>query len=106
MRRGNRIVVSGTTATHGVRALGGADVAAQLHVAIDKLEGVLRSLGSSLNDVVRTRIYLSKLDDWEMAARVHGQRFAEVLPANTMVQAKLIGDEYLVELEAEAELAQ
>ena len=105
VRVGNRIIVSGTTATHGTRALGGSDVAAQLHVAIDKLEGVLRTLGSSLADVVRTRIYLSKLDDWEAAARVHGQRFTEVLPANTMVQAKLIGNDYLVELEAEAELA-
>lgn len=105
VRVGNRILVSGTTATHGERALGGTDVAAQLHVAIDKLAGVLRSLGSSLEDVVRTRIYLRHVDDWEAAARVHGQRFAAVLPANTMVQAELVGDAYLVELEAEAEIA-
>ena len=105
VRKGNRIVVSGTTATHEGRALGGSDVAAQLHVAIDKLEGTLRTLGASLDDVVRTRVYLRNVEDWEAAARVHGQRFAAVLPANTMVQAQLVGNEYLVELEAEAELA-
>lgn len=105
LRKGNRIVVSGTTATHGDKAFGGADVAAQLHVAIDKLEGTLRTLGGSLEDVVRTRIYLRSVDDWEAAARAHGQRFASVMPTNTMVQAQLVGEEYLVELEAEAELS-
>ncbi len=104
VRKGKRIFVSGTTATHGDRALGGQDVAAQLHVAIDKLEGTLRTLGGSLENVVRTRIYLKHVDDWEAAARAHGQRFGSVMPANTMVQARLVGEEYLVELEAEAEL--
>lgn len=102
VRTGNRVLVSGTTATHRDRAVGGRDVAAQMHYVIDKISGSLRSLGSSLDDVVRTRIYVRDAADWEAAARVHGSRFQDVLPANTLVQAQLVGDEYLVEMEAEA----
>lgn len=101
VRQGDRIFVSGTTATHRDRPVGGDDAAAQLHVIIDKLEGVLQSLGSRLEDVVRTRIYLKRLEDWEAVARAHGARFGNIRPANTLVQANLVGD-YLVELEAEA----
>jgi enamine deaminase RidA (YjgF/YER057c/UK114 family) len=82
--------------------VGGADAATQLHFVIDKIEGALHSLGARLEDVVRTRIFLKRLDDWESVARAHGHRFREIQPANTMVQADLIGDEYLVEMEAEA----
>lgn len=102
VRVGDRILVSGTTSTHGDRVIGGADVAAQLHFVIDKIEGVLQSLDSSLDDVVRTRIYIRNLADWEVVARVHAMRFAGIRPANTLVQANLVGDEYLVEMEAEA----
>jgi aryl-alcohol dehydrogenase-like predicted oxidoreductase/enamine deaminase RidA (YjgF/YER057c/UK114 family) len=105
MRTGDRITVSGTTATHGTHAIGGADVAAQTHFIIDKIEGALQSLGSSLEDVVRTRIYVRNIADWEAAARAHGERFRDILPANTLVQARLVGDEYLVEMEAEAVVA-
>jgi enamine deaminase RidA (YjgF/YER057c/UK114 family) len=101
VRQGDRIFVSGTTATHRDRPVGGDDAAAQLHVIIDKLEGVLQSLGSRLEDVVRTRIYLKRLADWEAVTRAHGARFGNIRPANTLVQANLVGD-YLVELEAEA----
>ena len=102
VRRGERIWVSGTTATHGDRALGGADAAAQAHFVIDKIEGALQSLGGRLEDVVRTRVYIQDLADWEAVARVHGERFRENPPANTLVQAGLVGDEYLIEMEAEA----
>jgi aryl-alcohol dehydrogenase-like predicted oxidoreductase/enamine deaminase RidA (YjgF/YER057c/UK114 family) len=102
VRHGDRILVSGTTATHGERLIGGADAAAQLHFVIDKVEGALQSLGSRLEDVVRTRLYVRNLSDWEAAARAHGTRFGEILPANTLVQAQLVGEEYLVELEVEA----
>lgn len=102
MRVGKRITISGTSATHGNRAIGGNDVAAQTHFIIDKIEGALQSLGSKLEDVVRTRIYVRHIADWEAAARAHGERFRDILPANTLVQAQLVGDEYLVELEAEA----
>ena len=102
VRVGDRILISGTTATHGERVIGGTDAAAQTHFVIDKLAGALESLGGRLEDVVRTRVYVSDVAHWEPVARAHGQRFAGIQPANTMVGARLIGDEYLVEIEAEA----
>ncbi len=102
VRRGDRILVSGTTATHRDRVVGGDDPAAQAHFVLDKIEGALRSLGASLEDVVRTRVYVRDLADWEPVARAHGERFRDVRPANTLVQAGLVGDRYRVEMEAEA----
>ena len=102
VRQGDRIHVSGTTATHGDRLIGGDDPAAQTHFIIDKIEGAIESLGGSLADVIRTRIYIHDPDVWEPVSRAHGLRFAETRPANTLVHAGLIGDGYLVEIEAEA----
>jgi aryl-alcohol dehydrogenase-like predicted oxidoreductase/enamine deaminase RidA (YjgF/YER057c/UK114 family) len=103
-RVGSRIHVSGTTATHRDRVIGGADPAAQTHAVVDKIAGALQSLGGRLEDVVRTRIFLADLAHWEAVSRAHGERFGAIAPANTLVEARLIGDEYLVEIEAEAEL--
>ena len=100
-----RILVSGTTATHGDFSVGAGDPIAQTHFVIDKIESALNSLGAQLRDVVRTRIYVSDEADCEAIARVHGERFAEIRPANTLVVAKLIGSQYLVEIEAEAVLS-
>jgi aryl-alcohol dehydrogenase-like predicted oxidoreductase/enamine deaminase RidA (YjgF/YER057c/UK114 family) len=105
VRQGNHISVSGTTATMGDRVIGGRDPTAQAHFAIDKVEGALQSLGATLGDVVRTRVYVRDIADWEAVARAHGTRFAMIQPANTLVQATLVGDDYLVEIEADAELA-
>jgi aryl-alcohol dehydrogenase-like predicted oxidoreductase/enamine deaminase RidA (YjgF/YER057c/UK114 family) len=102
VRRGSHVWISGTTATLGSRAIGGADPAAQTHFVIDKIEGALQSLGGSLEDVVRTRVYVPDVGGWEPIARAHGERFRKILPANTLVHAGLVGDEYLVEIEAEA----
>lgn len=102
VRKGNRILVSGTTATHGKRCIGGHDPAAQTHFVIDKIEGAIQSLGGTLEDVVRTRVYVQNMEQWEPISRVHGQRFGHIQPANTLIRADLIGDEYLVEIEAEA----
>ncbi len=102
VRVGDRILVSGTTATHGDRVIGGSDPMSQTHFIIDKIEGALRSLGGRLEDVVRTRIFVRDLNDWEPVARAHGQRFASIRPANTLVEARLVGDDYRVEIEAEA----
>ncbi|HEX9582413.1 MAG TPA: aldo/keto reductase [Gemmatimonadales bacterium] len=104
-RMGGRILVSGTTATHGDRLIGGRDPAAQTHFVIDKIAGAIQSLGGRLDHVVRTRVYVRDIADWEPVARAHGERFAGILPANTLVQAQLVGDEYLVEMEAEAVVA-
>ena len=103
VRYGNQIYISGTTATdeHG-QVVGPGDVAAQARYIIDKFERTLHQLGSSLDDVVRTRMYLRHIDQWEPAARVHGERFGAIRPANTLVQALLVGEEYLVEMEADA----
>ena len=101
-RHGSRILVSGTTATHRNQVIGGSDPTAQTHFAIDKIEGAIQSLGGRLEDVVRTRIFVSNIRDWEAVSHAHGQRFREILPANTLVEAKLVGEEYLVEIEAEA----
>jgi len=102
VRRGDRILISGTTATHGDRIIGGDDPASQTNFVIDKIEGALQSLGARLEDVVRTRIYIKNMSYWEPVARVHGRRFRDILPANTLVSADIIGSEYLVEMEAEA----
>jgi aryl-alcohol dehydrogenase-like predicted oxidoreductase/enamine deaminase RidA (YjgF/YER057c/UK114 family) len=104
VRRGHRVTVSGTTATLGHRVIGGTDPAAQTHFAIDKIEGALQSLGASLSDVVRTRLFVRRIEDWEAVARAHGARFGAIRPANTLVAASLVGDEYLVEIEADAEV--
>jgi len=106
VRRGRRVLVSGTTATHRDRPIGGASPASQTHFVIDKIEGALQSLGARLDDVVRTRVFVRELADWEAVARAHGERFARVRPANTLVQAGLIGSGYRVEIEAEAELGE
>ncbi|MEQ8362939.1 MAG: aldo/keto reductase [Cyclobacteriaceae bacterium] len=102
IKKGNRILVSGTTATHGNKAIGGNDPAAQTHFVIDKIEGALQSLGGTLEQVVRTRIFVRHVNDWEPVSRAHGERFKTIQPANTLVRAEIIGDEYLIEMEAEA----
>ena len=98
----DRIVVSGTTATYGDLTIGGDDASAQTYFIIDKIEAAINSLGGSLKDVIRTRIFIKNLSEWELVAKAHGERFKDIMPANTLVQARLIGDDYLVEIEAEA----
>ena len=103
VRIGNRILVSGTTATGtNGETVGVGDVGAQTEFILQKIETAVSQLGGTMNDIVRTRIYLRNVDDWEPAARVHGQWFGDILPANTLVEANLVGDDYLVEIEAEA----
>lgn len=82
--------------------IGGKDAAAQTYFIIDKIEGAIESLGGRLEDVVRTRIFVNNINDWEPVARAHGDRFHGINPANTLVEAKLVGEGYLVEIEAEA----
>ncbi|MEQ9443194.1 MAG: aldo/keto reductase [Cyclobacteriaceae bacterium] len=105
VRSGDRILVSGTTATHGNQQIGGNDPAAQTHFVIDKIQGAIESLGGTLEDVDRTRIFVRNINDWEAVARAHGERFAHIQPANTLVQAPLVGEEYLIEMEAEARVS-
>ncbi|MFZ4651540.1 MAG: aldo/keto reductase [Rubrivivax sp.] len=106
VRVGDRIVVSGTTATHGSgRLIGAGDAAAQATYILDKIAASLAAVGGRLEDVVRTRVYLTDLDDWRAVCEVHGRYFGEIRPANTLLQvAGLIGAGYKVEIEAEAQL--
>jgi len=59
-------------------------------------------LGGKLEDVVRTRVFINNINDWESVARAHGERFNDIQPANTLVEARLVGEGYLVEIEADA----
>ena len=100
---GDRILVSGTTATHG----GGevvckGDPRGQTVYILDKIAASLSALGGSLDDVVRTRIFLRDVSQWEPVSRVHGRYFGDVRPANTLVEASRLVGEYDVEIEAEA----
>jgi diketogulonate reductase-like aldo/keto reductase/enamine deaminase RidA (YjgF/YER057c/UK114 family) len=104
VRNGNRILVSGTTATHGSgEMVCPGDPAGQAVYILDKIAASISALGGSLADVVRTRIYLRDADQWEAVSRVHGRYFGGIRPANTLVEsANLVGG-YEVEIEAEAE---
>ena len=103
VRVDDRILVSGTTATHGSgEIICRGDPQGQTVYILDKIAASLQALGGGLEDVVRTRIYMRDIRQWEPVARVHGRYFAEVRPANTLIEiADLVGD-YAVEIEAEA----
>jgi aryl-alcohol dehydrogenase-like predicted oxidoreductase/enamine deaminase RidA (YjgF/YER057c/UK114 family) len=103
VRVGDRICVSGTTATHGAdRCVAPGDPGAQATYIFDKIAASITALGGRLADVIRTRIYIRDASQWEPVSRAHGRAFGDVLPANTIVEvSNLIGD-YEVEIEAEA----
>jgi enamine deaminase RidA (YjgF/YER057c/UK114 family) len=96
-------MVSGTTATHGERGVVcKGDVEGQATHILDKIEAAITALGGSIEEVIRTRIYMKDASRWEEAARAHGRVFREILPANTLIEVKdLVGD-YEIEIEAEA----
>jgi enamine deaminase RidA (YjgF/YER057c/UK114 family) len=103
VRVGNTVYTSGTTASdaNGTVQHPG-DAAAQTLYILRKIEAALKEAGASLRDVVRTRIFVRNIADWEAVARAHGSVFAEIRPACTLVEARLIEPEMLVEIEAEA----
>ena len=102
IRRGNQVWISGTTASHADLLIGGDDPVAQTHFVIDKIEGILQSFGGKLEDIIRTRVYVQNLADTESIAIAIGKRFKFIQPANTLVQASLVGQEFLVEIDADA----
>ena len=75
IRIDNRILVAGTTATEKDGIVGKDDPAAQMNFILDRIEQAIQQLGGSLDDVVRTRIYVSDIQYWEIVARIHGERF-------------------------------
>ena len=103
IRFGMFIFVSGTSVTEQeVKEGVGEDPIEQTKSVLNKIEIALEALGGSRNDVVRTRIYIRELRHWESVAKVHGEFFEDIRPVNTIVQAGLVGDGILVEVEAEA----
>ena len=100
---GNRILVSGTTATHGTdRCIAPGDAGAQATYILDKIAASISALGGRMEDVIRTRIYLRDASHWEPVSRAHGRAFSSTLPANTLIEAGNLIGEYEVEIEAEA----
>ena len=103
VRIGNRILVSGTTATHGAGEIAcRGDPRGQTVYILDKIAASIEALGGALEDVVRTRIYVRDQSQWEAVARVHGRYLGHVRPANTLIEVSNFVGDYEVEIEAEA----
>lgn len=106
VRVGERIYVTGTTATdENSSIVGVGDAYAQTVQCIKNIERALKGLDAGLENVVRTRMFVTDISLWEEYGRAHGEYFREIMPATTMVEvAKLIDPEMMIEIEADAEV--
>lgn len=103
VRVGNLVEVAGTTAVDGDLVIGGDSVYEQTRFIFQKINKALQEAGSSLEHVVRTRMYITDISKWEDAGRAHGEVFKQIKPASTMVEVTaLIDARLLIEIEATA----
>jgi len=102
VRKGNVIAVTGTVGMNADKTYT-ADVGAQARRSLEIVRGAIEALGGKITDVVRTRMYVTDITEWEKVAAVHGDVFGEIRPATTIVEvARLIDGEALIEIEADA----
>ena len=105
VRIGNIIEVAGTTATDGDKIIGENDAYAQTFFILKKIENALAEAGAKMSDVIRTRMYITNIADWEQIGKAHGEFFKTIKPAATMVEiSRLIDDRLLIEIEVSAVL--
>lgn len=103
VRVGNIIEVAGTTAVDGETIIGKGDAYLQTTFILKKIEQALLEGGAKLSDVVRTRMYVTNIDDWEAIGKAHGEFFKAIRPASTMIEiSRLINPDLLVEIEVTA----
>ena len=104
VRVGNIIEVAGTTAVDAEgQVVGAGDIGEQTDYIFNKIRNALNHAGSKMSDVIRTRMYLTDINDWETVARVHGDIFSDIKPVSTLVEVGgLIDEELLIEIEVSA----
>ena len=103
VRVGNIVEVAGTTAMDGDTLIGKGDIYAQTFYVFTKIEAALKEAGASLQDVVRTRMFVTDISQWEAIGKAHGKFFKTIKPVATMVEvSRLINNDLLIEIEVTA----